>query len=176
MKKFLLTLFVFAALFTAQAQPVYACSCVIPGTPAEEMENADAVFSGEVLKIEDAGNYGYDVTIQVQQSWKGVEDSLIKVHTGMGGGDCGFGFKEGEEYVVYASLTDGELQVYSCSLTGILDESDTEGLGEGTAIAGGSTSTTEENIQWIYGAAAFVIVFGMVVYAMKKPKISKKRR
>ena len=163
MKKTLLALFVFGALFTAKAQPVYACSCVMPGTPQEEMGNADAVFSGEVVKIEESLNTGYDVTLQVLEAWKGVDSNLVKVHTGMGGGDCGFGFKEAEEYVVYASLTDGELQVYSCSLTGLLSDSDTEGLGSSTVL-----SESKEAPEWLYPAVALAVVLAMVALAMKK--------
>lgn len=165
MKKFLLALFVFGALFTAQAQPVYACSCIIPGTPQEELEKSDAVFSGTVMKMEETIS-GYDVTLQVQEAWKGVEDNLIKVHTGMGGGDCGFSFREGEDYLVYASLVNGELQVYICSLTGTLEGADTESLGVSTVFPG----TIEEGAQWIYGAAAFIVVLGMIILVIRKSK------
>lgn len=165
MKNFLLSFLVFSALLTANPQPVYACSCIIPGTPAEEMEKSDAVFSGEVIKIDDSSSYGYDVTLQVLETWKGTEGSLIKVHTGIGGGDCGFGFKEGEEYLVYASLTDGELQVYSCSLTGILDESDTDGLGAGTAVA-----ESERAPEWMYAGATLAVILSAVFFALMSQK------
>ena len=165
MKKSLLALFVFAALFTAQAQPAYACSCVRPGTPQEEMENADAVFSGTVTRIEDSTNYGYDVTLEVSEAWKGVEGTSIVVHTGMGGGDCGFGFEEGQEYVVYASLTDGELHVYSCGLTGILAESNTADLGDGTELT--ETKTLPE---WTYGVGALVVIAAAIAYALISQK------
>ncbi len=127
MKKLLLSLVVFAAIFSANAQPVYACSCMVPGTPAEEMEKSDVVFRGTVTNITDSHDFqgwGYAVTLEVHDAWKGVERNLVKVHTGGDGGvGCGFGFEEGEEYMVYASLTDGELRVHSCSLTGIAKES-----------------------------------------------------
>lgn len=168
MKKLLLSFLVFAALLTANPQPVYACSCVIPGTPQEEMEKSDAVFSGTVTKIDDSFETGYDVTLEVIEAWKGVEGTLIKVHTGMGGGDCGFGFKEGEQYVVYASLTDGELHVYSCSLTGILDESNTEDLGEGAEL----TETTVR-LNWIYGAGALAVILLAVAYSLSSKKSKK---
>lgn len=166
-----MTALIFAGLLTLNAQPVYACSCIIPGTPMEEMEKSDAVFSGEVTKIEDSSSYGYDVTLKVLETWKGTDGSLIKVHTGMGGGDCGFGFKEGESYLVYASLTDGELQVYSCSLTGILGESDTDSLGAGTLV------TEDKNpSEWVYAGAALAVILSAVFFALmtqKKPSARK---
>lgn len=142
MKKLLLAVFVFAALFTAQVQPAYACSCVIPGTPEEELEKSDAVFRGEVAKIESA-DYGYDVTILVTEILKGLEENTIAtyVHTGMGGGDCGFNFEEGKVYLVYASLVEGEYEVYSCSLTSL--------EGDGGFLASQEQFQDEENARFI---------------------------
>lgn len=172
MKKLLLAIFVFSALFTAQVQPTYACSCVMPGTPQEEMGNAEAVFSGKVLEIEESG-YGYDVTLQVLEAWKGTDEATVQVHTGMGGGDCGFNFEEGREYVVYASSSEGELEVYSCSLTGLLADSDTESLGEGTVI---SESASEQNFKAIYGGAALVVLLAAIAYAIKSNKQIKRKK
>ena len=86
----------------------------------------------------------------------------------MGGGDCGFGFEEGEEYMVYASLTDGELHVYSCSLTGILAESNTADLGEGTQLT--ETKTLPE---WAYGAGVLVVILLAVAYTLASKKSKK---
>lgn len=172
MKKLLLAIFVFAALSTTQVQPAYACSCVMPGTPQEEMVNAEAVFSGKVLEIEESG-YGYDVTLQVLEAWKGVDETTIQVHTGMGGGDCGFNFEEGREYVVYTSSSEGEFEVYSCSLTGLLADSDTESLGEGVVI---SESAPEQNFKAIYGGAALVILLAAIAYAIKSNKQVKRKK
>ncbi len=172
MKKLLLAIFVFAALLPVQTQPVYACSCIMPGTPQEEMENASAVFSGRVLEIEETG-YGYNVTLEVLEAWKGVDETTIQVHTGMGGGDCGFNFEEGKKYIVYASSSEGELEVYSCSLTGLLADSDTESLGEGTVM---SESAPEQNFKVIYGGAAFVILLTAIAYAIKSKKQVKRKK
>lgn len=173
MKKLLLSIFVFSALFTAQVQPAYACSCIMPGTPQEEMGNAEAVFSGRVLEIEETG-YGYNVTLEVLEAWKGVDGSTVQVHTGMGGGDCGFNFEEGKEYMVYAALGEGELlEVYICSLTGLLADSDTESLGEGTVV---SESAPEQNFKAIYGGAALVILLAAIVYAIKSNKQVKRKK
>lgn len=172
MKKFLLASFIFAALFTAQAQPAYACSCIIPGTPQEEMGNASAVFSGKVLEIEETG-YGYNVTLEVLEAWKGIDEATVQVHTGFGGGDCGFNFEGGREYVVYASSSEDGFEVYSCSLTGLLASSDTESLGEGTVI---SESAPEQNFKAIYGGAAFVILLAAIAYAIKSNKQVKHKK
>jgi hypothetical protein len=172
MKKLLLATVVFSALFTAQVQPAYACSCIMPGTPQEEMVNAEAVFSGKVLEIEEVKD-GYAVALQVIESWKGVDGSTIQVHTGMGGGDCGFNFEEGKEYMVYASSFEGTLEVYICSLTGLLAESDTESLGAGVVTP---EDTSEQDFRIIYGVGALVIVLAAVAYAIKSNKQVKHKK
>jgi len=171
MKKLLLATFVFAALFTAQAQPAYACSCVMRVTLEEEMERSDAVFSGEVTKIESSG-YGYDVTFQVNEALKGVDESTVTIHTGQGGGDCGFEFKEGEEYMVYASMGEEQLRVSICGLTALLVEDIPAerpnpiifltGLLSSIILMIGSAWPERPFKHWIFGIGNF----GMLVYAI----------
>lgn len=83
-----------------------ACSCAeLPGVE-EEFERSKAVFSGKVIDIREKRSLkGYttkSVLFEVTNTWKGVEQSQIIITTGQGGGDCGYDFKEGEEYLVYA--------------------------------------------------------------------------
>jgi hypothetical protein len=117
--------------------PVSACSCITPGSPAEEFTEQDAVFAGKVIRIvdnyapyfstidsvlhtlgsqrslfgyfflKDERLYGFDVFFKVLNSWKGVEKTFIKVNTGRGGGDCGYSFILDQEYLVYASYAYG---------------------------------------------------------------------
>ncbi|MCR2804243.1 hypothetical protein [Paenibacillus soyae] len=62
---------------------------------------------------------------EVDRIWKGGPDSQVVIHTGSGGGDCGFKFQAGNEYLVYASLSDmyGEMQLTSiiCDRTSALN-------------------------------------------------------
>ncbi len=105
---------------------VYACSCVVPGPPSEAFSQYDAVFIGRVIKTTflqsiillflDRGQmdpetkryWGYDVTFAVSKSWKLVDTAYIQVTTGYGGGDCGYSFLTGKEYLVYANHAYGE--------------------------------------------------------------------
>ena len=43
--------------------------------------------------------------------------------TGMGGGDCGYPFERGKDYVVYARGKEGALVAGICSLTGLATNS-----------------------------------------------------
>jgi len=98
----------FAALLFGWAftPPVaYACSCVGPISPEEQFERSEAAFAGTAVSVEEkrVGSIAKSVTIDVTETWKGVTDSRVVVTTGGGGGDCGFDFREGERYLVYAS-------------------------------------------------------------------------
>jgi hypothetical protein len=119
--------------FLARPSPVSACSCVADVTLPDNFALHDAVFAGKVIRIVDNyapifssldymmfkmgyHNYffdhfvhnaerrlGFSIFFKVINSWKGVEKTLAKVHTGRGDGDCGYPFAVGEKYLVYAN-------------------------------------------------------------------------
>ena len=84
----------------------YACSCAQPPSVEDELERSQAVFSGKVLEVKEQKNFsGYmkkRVLIEVAETWKGVSESQVIITTGSGGGDCGYEFQVGQEYLVYA--------------------------------------------------------------------------
>ena len=84
-----------------------ACSCAELPSVEEEFERSQAVFSGKVVDVREKRSIkGYQtksVLFEVTNTWKGVKQSQIIITTGQGGGDCGFEFKEGQEYLVYAN-------------------------------------------------------------------------
>ncbi len=95
----------------ALPQPCAACSCTPPPSPAQALVRADAVFRGRVVAVEREwsnllparGRYQYQrVTFEVDTNWKGPVARRVVVFTGTGQGDCGYGFQQGVEYVVYA--------------------------------------------------------------------------
>lgn len=123
-----------------------ACSCMMPSSPAQTFIDYDAVFTGKVVAI--SANYspvisfldrmlsflnlhptyfytdrfwGYDVTLALNKSWKGITTTRVTLHTGSGGGDCGYSFNQGSDYLVYAyrmqNNSDNDLGVSICSRT-----------------------------------------------------------
>ena len=85
-----------------------ACTCELPWpkrTLKQQVNRARkdsrAVFSGSVLKIDEAG-YALKVTIRVDNSWKVLLPTEVVLFTGRGGGDCGYRFEVGQNYLVYA--------------------------------------------------------------------------
>ena len=102
-----------AALFVllASARTAEACTCGGTGGPCESFGGAAAVFVGTVVgktdrsKPDERGVVAWTPLVyrfSVLQPFLGVEGAEFEVSTGRGGGDCGYGFRKGETYLVYA--------------------------------------------------------------------------
>lgn len=139
-------------MFTVHADRAHACSCAASGPPCQGYFQVDAVFAGTVTAISDLDGTGDDrlferrlVRFATQRAFRGVEGTTVDVFTGMGGGDCGYAFKTGEQYLVYASRRQGRLTTGICSRTRPLAEA-AEDLkfiqGIGAAPAGARVSGT----------------------------------
>jgi hypothetical protein len=121
----------------------YACSCVPPQSVENELGRSKVVFSGEVIQVKEQKDYfkGYmtkKVLFEVTKTWKGLSQSQVIITTGTGGGDCGYDFQTGKEYVVYAQMSSmygdkDELVTIVCSRTNELSaaQEDLAYLGEG---------------------------------------------
>jgi len=133
--------------FFAIAPTAYACSCIAPGSPAEEMERSAAVFSGKVTAIE-SDSLGYKVKFEVERIWKGLSEESVVVSTAQDSAACGFEFTAGQEYIVYAYDAEGSLSTGLCTRTHLLVENDPDvsSLGEGMApVSGESPNEAAEN-------------------------------
>lgn len=100
----------------------YACSCMgspVGNPPCQAVWQYQAVFTGVVTAIDDPGipvhqpgttppsfeSYpSQRVFLQVTRALTGLpaETKEIMIKTGLGGGDCGYRFERGVEYIVYA--------------------------------------------------------------------------
>jgi hypothetical protein len=104
-----------------------ACSCVGEVPLCQSFWQADAVFSGEVVSFEKLDpNQLFSrrvARIRVERAWRGRVQGTVEVRTGAGGGDCGYSFRRGQMYLVYAYKTqDGSLTTGICSPTKLLDK------------------------------------------------------
>lgn len=104
-----------------------ACSCVGDVPLCQSFWQADAVFSGEVVSFEKLDSnqlFSRRVArIRVERAWRGNVQGTVEVTTGAGGGDCGYSFRSGRKYLVYASTTqDGKLTTGICSPTKLFDK------------------------------------------------------
>jgi hypothetical protein len=94
--------------------------------------HGSAVFTGQVIEItstpsDDERLPGYRqklVRFAVGESFRGVSGTLVDAITGNGGGDCGYPFKVGNSYLVYAyrNPKDNKLHANICSRTRPLSE------------------------------------------------------
>ena len=106
--------------------PVYACSCAVEAgvTKQERVEEAfsqaGAVFAGRVSNIEDppspmsSSMAPVTVTFDVSKVWKGSGAQIQEITTPFSGASCGYEFRAGEEYLVYASE---DMKVLLCGET-----------------------------------------------------------
>ena len=120
-------------LLLMAALPALPCSCMSSGPPCEAAWKVDAVFFGKVVElhhdrkepdsngsIQFNGFLGTHALFEISESFRGITGGTkqIEIRTGMGGGDCGYPFKLGESYVVYARRSKDDLLVTSiCSRT-----------------------------------------------------------
>jgi hypothetical protein len=110
MKQFLLLI---SLLFYSSTS--YCCTCIGEATVKQELRRSNFVFQGKVIskKIVDIMDtlmpaikiQKAEYTIQVLVVYKAkIEQDTIKIITGLGGGDCGFEFNIGSEYIIYSSF------------------------------------------------------------------------
>ncbi len=116
---------IFLALGFLSATEAYACSCMFGGgAVCQEYWKASAVFVGTVIdsKIIDVKRGDYDskqrlVRLSLDEVFRGVEGAQVEILTGLGGGDCGFGFKQTQQYLVYGIEVEGKLYTGICTRT-----------------------------------------------------------
>jgi len=120
------TLFLAAAAVVLSAAAAHACTCAPTPSVAVAREQAAAVFSGRVVKVRrvdppsapGAGLLNVEVVFAVTHSWKGVESPTVSVFTSSHGASCGYGFRTGRTYLVYAYRQgDGPLSTGICGRT-----------------------------------------------------------
>ena len=178
--------FIFMSILLIGSFPsiISACSCAELPSVEEELERSQAVFSGRVVDVREKRSLnGYtskSVLFEVTNTWKGVEQSQIIINTGQGGGDCGFDFKVGQEYLVYAneSTMYGAKSLVStiCDRTNelIVLQKDLTILGEGQLPIEevNLTGKHEGNQLYIWGAVviAIGIIFIFILIRRKKAK------
>jgi len=110
-------------VLTGLVQQVFACTCLPPESPADELERSTAVFAGEVTSVKapsgpiTSSADPIAVTFQVYTVWKGSHSDTFTITTARSSASCGYPFETGKEYLVYAHGEADDLQVSLCSRT-----------------------------------------------------------
>jgi len=82
-----------------------ACTCVLPVTPEEAYNEADAVFRGFALGYTQVDSQMKLFNFLVMGQWKGNVPQLVSVYTPDNGAGCGYEFDyypDPTEFLVYA--------------------------------------------------------------------------
>ena len=126
MKKCALYTFIVVAFLCGSSLDTYACDCVFGGgVVCEDFWKAKAVFLGTVIESKRVihkqdGHEWHQrlVRLSVDEAFTGVEGPQVEILTGLGDSDCGYGFRNTQQYLVYAYETqDGQLQTSICTRT-----------------------------------------------------------
>jgi len=97
-------------------------------TPSEGVTSSQAIFTGEVTKIEpnQATRFGgLEVTLRVKKVWKGDLGDKAHVHTAASSAACGYGFAMGQTYLVYVTSDEADpMRVSLCSRTALVENAE----------------------------------------------------
>jgi len=124
---------VILAVLAFEGASVFACECAGERPACQEYGEASAVFIGTVInsRIVTVKESPYlermrAVRISLDESFRGVEGAEVEVLTGFGGGDCGFGFRETQQYLVYAYLSEQDQKLHTsiCTRTKLISAAD----------------------------------------------------
>lgn len=112
------------SLLTLSAAKAFACSCAGELVPCQAYGQASAVFVGTVIEIRTITikRNTYEtrqraVRLSIDSPFRGVEGAEVEVQTGLGDADCGFGFVQAQQYLVYAYEHEGKLSTGICRRT-----------------------------------------------------------
>ncbi|NGZ75661.1 hypothetical protein [Saccharibacillus alkalitolerans] len=109
---------------TASPKPAYACSCAFGSEGSEQIDFADLIFSGTVVKRQDSlpnllgvrsSGDPVDYVFEVEGAWKGEVREKVTVSTAAGTDACGADFREDYRYIVLAKRSGDKLTTSLCS-------------------------------------------------------------
>ncbi|WP_054024846.1 hypothetical protein [Bacillus sp. FJAT-28004] len=179
-----LALFVGSLFFIPST--VQACSCVKAGSVEESKIKSDAVFEGTATSVKTSSitlfrssEKAVKASFQVNEVWKGHVAPTIEVKTAESEESCGYAFKEGERYLVYATTTGKSLEAL-CSATLLHSEANEHikqlGMGSLPPQPGITVQQTDSSfsLSW-YIALSGVAVISLVSLLFSKRKQSKSR-
>ena len=117
--RFTLRITILFAIAVATADPARACTCTGIGPACQELWKASAVFVGKVEALTRAANGDVTATFAVQEWFRGTETRTVTVRTPSTAAGCGYVFRTGRQYLVYASSVEGrsDLATTRCSRT-----------------------------------------------------------
>lgn len=130
MPKFFIVLFLSSVVYLGAPYEAHACDCAgrVQGVKGVQTCSAywgsEAIFTGLAEKVT-TGNGAMKVTFAVEKPIRGVTEKTVEVFTSDNEGSCGYPFKEGERYFVYARKgSNGRLGESLCGSTVLLKDAE----------------------------------------------------
>ncbi len=166
------------AALLAAAPPAVACDFEPPPPPQEALDEATAVFSGDVTSVEpvddDPSEQYLAVSFAVDRAWKGVDSSPVVVETHQDEGICGFPFEEGASYIVYAHSDGTPLTTALYHRTALLEraDEDLDALGEGVSVeaATNEANADEFNTGLLILGAVIISIIAATIMLLQQSK------
>ncbi len=93
-------LFLIIILLIYGSGDIFGCDCV-PLPLKKELKEVDQVFRGRVIAV-NLRAYPISYEFEVLKVWKGKRKRKVTITSGIGSGDCGMNFENGQEYLVFA--------------------------------------------------------------------------
>lgn len=125
-----------AAMLFVVAASASACSCIYLENTEARLNNAAYVFTGEVTDIKISDSYAnqetQEVTARIIDTYKPSqfpEPVSLKIYaTKDTGANCGYDFKKGEKYLIYAYLNaeTNRFETNSCMGNSVLSKAENE--------------------------------------------------
>lgn len=187
MRKKVLLMLIPLILFLIIAEVAIACSCKKPVPPLESLKKSDAIFSGKVINKDTKAHSALratsdpvEFTFSVSHIWKGsIDYKTVKVITASGEASCGYPFKTGESYLVYAQKAKDGFSTGICSRTKTLQsaQGDLQKLNNNSTpkkpiIKNDTEDTSSSNMaDSLMGGIGLIILIiaGMILYRITNP-------
>ena len=163
--------FIIVGFFVININLVRACSCITPSQPKESLEKSTAVFVGKVMDINIPSGFFMSsgdktkVEFEISKFWKGPSYKNIALTTARDGASCGYSFKKGEEYIVYAYDDENKLNTDLCTRTKLISNAreDLTALGEGKnpdmeGLKLPAQSSTKKILLLSFGSLTFLVI------------------
>jgi hypothetical protein len=97
-------------LFTLFIKITANCCYCVPGTMSDSFKKSKLIISGTVISVRDESpkrelNFYRIYTVQIEKLYKGhYRRKTVEIVSGAGDEDCGFYFKQGEKYIIFARI------------------------------------------------------------------------
>lgn len=116
MKKSLPTL-----IFIAIATSLMACRCLPPQSITDSIfDGYDLVVKATVFQVEESEEDRI-IHLLVEENYKGAENDTLVVSTPRHSATCGIDAEAGQQFLMWASMYQGQFHTNSCTRTAVLN-------------------------------------------------------